>query len=124
MEKQRHKTVAPEAFIKAWQGAKDIDGVLKTTGMNIHSAQYRARIYRKKGIKLQAFAPRRGAPKLDIAALNKLAQDCHTVVGRSTGSVTQKQMRKAEAAVKKIANKKARKPAKKPAKKSAKKAKK
>lgn len=103
MEKQRHKTVAPEAFIKAWQGAKDIDGVLKTTGMNMHSAQYRARIYRKKGIKLQAFARRRGAPKLDVAALNRLAEESAVAGNRKTVKLPSK----------KVANKKARKPSKK-----------
>ncbi len=112
MEK-RNKTVAPEAFIKAWQGAQGIEGVIKATGMNLHSAQYRARIYRKKGIKLQAFAPRRGAPKLDVAKLNKLA-----VASIAASKNTSKP-------AKKIAAKKARKRShsKRPAKKSVKKAK-
>jgi len=74
MKKKRNKRVETEAFIKAWQGADNIEAVCAATGMKVQSAQYRARLYRKRGIKLQSFEPRRGAPSLDVAALNKLAQ--------------------------------------------------
>ncbi len=74
MKKRRNKRVDPKVFIKAWQGAKSIEAVAEATGMKLQSAQYRARLYRKRGISLQEFAPRRGAPSLDVAALNKLAK--------------------------------------------------
>jgi len=72
MKKQRKKAVDSKVFVKAWQSSKNIEGVLKATGMNLHSAQYRARLYRKRGIKLQVFARRNTIPRLDVDGLNKL----------------------------------------------------
>lgn len=100
-KKQRKKAVDSKVFVKAWQSSKNIDEVLKATGMNLQSAQFRARMYRKRGVKLQTFVRRNNIPRLDVEGLNKL-------IGATS----------APAAPKSIAAKKA---VKKPAKKSAKK---
>lgn len=117
MKKQRNKIVTPEVFIKAWQSASDIFGFCKATGMNIHSAQTRARIYRKRGVKLQMFTPRRGAPKLDIDKLNRIAQEAAVYANKSpvkTATPAKK------IAAKKVSKNTARKHVKKSAKKKAK----
>ncbi len=67
--------VSAETFVRAWQGASTIAAFTKTTGLKLSSARARARLYRRKGVKLKSF-PRGmspGAPPLDVAVLNKIA---------------------------------------------------
>lgn len=67
--------VSAEKFVRAWQGAKTMTEFTKETGLKSASARARARLYRRKGVKLKSF-PRMaspGAPPLDVAVLNKIA---------------------------------------------------
>ncbi len=92
--------VTAENFVRAWQNASDVKAFSKVTGLKSASARARARLYRRKGIKLKMF-PRGhspGAPPLDVASLNKLAVAATKPVA---------------AASKKIAAKKAKRPTKK-----------
>ena len=108
MEKQkRNKAIAPKDFIAAWQGSKDIEEVAKKLGMRIESASMRARLYRKKGIALQKFAPRYNShTRLDVDELKKL-------VAKTPGKAAQPAKKLAAKRVRKPAKKKAKKPAKK-----------
>ncbi|BAS17591.1 hypothetical protein AHiyo8_58940 [Arthrobacter sp. Hiyo8] len=68
------KYVSNEDFVIALVTAKDIDEVLKTTGMTSAAAKQRATMLRKKGVKLSRMTRRESYGQLEIARLNALVK--------------------------------------------------
>jgi hypothetical protein len=66
-------SVSPEAFIEAWQKSTSAVDVGKALDMNPMTVTARAVYYRKLGIKLKHMDRARGRPRMDVAALNKIA---------------------------------------------------
>jgi hypothetical protein len=65
--------VSPEDFVRAWQRGDSVQAVADALGMTKQAVSVRAMIYRKKGIPMKLMP--RGVPKLDVAALTKIAKD-------------------------------------------------
>ena len=63
-----------EQFVRAWQSSNSRLEVMNLTGLTADALNTRARYYRKAGIKLKRLHRATGRPRLDINALNLLAE--------------------------------------------------
>ena len=67
-----HNTVTSEAFVRAWQAAKDTSEVAEKLGLRLESVRARGYRFRKKGVPLKRFSAGRAAT--DWTALKQLAE--------------------------------------------------
>ena len=67
------KLLSAEEFVRAWQGAKDLDDLVAKTKCPRSNLQVRASGYRAKGVPLKKFPT---GFSHDWAALAKLAKEC------------------------------------------------
>ena len=68
----KRKNIDGVTFVKTFQDCDSYDEVAERLGLEKGSVISRAMQYRKKGVHLKRFASKRGAPPLDVDALNAL----------------------------------------------------
>lgn len=72
MAKSKRKNIDGVTFVRTFQESESYEEVAEKLGLEKGSVISRAMQYRKKGVNLKRFASKRGAPPLDVDALNAL----------------------------------------------------